>query len=164
VSLSFCYQTVNSQILKSSLAVFIAEVLHHALKEEQPNEPFFDFLEAAFEWLDNHEETANFHLIFLLQATRYLGFYPDTSEGHLSFFDLKEGCFSPNETLSCTSSENTELLQKLLKTTFDTESRIFSNLQRKQLLSVLLDYYQLHLDGFVRPRSVEVFQEVFAMP
>lgn len=164
VSLSFCYQTLSSQMLKSSLAVFIAEVLYHAIKEEQPNKPFFDFLEAAFKWLDNHDETANFHLVLLLQATRYLGFYPDTSEINLPFFDLKEGRFSNSQTISCTSPENTCLLQKLLKVTFETESKIFSNLQRKVLLKTILDYYQIHLDGFVRPRSLEVFQEVFATP
>jgi DNA repair protein RecO (recombination protein O) len=34
---------------------------------------FFDFLEAALLWLDNHDEI-NFHLILMLETTKYLGF------------------------------------------------------------------------------------------
>ena len=40
----------------------------------------FSYLETAFKWLDLHDKIANFHLLFLLNLTRFLGFYPDTTE------------------------------------------------------------------------------------
>ena len=47
-------------------------------------------------WLDEHEDMANFHLIFLLEASKYLGFYPDISDIDLPFLDkyLKKKLFS----------------------------------------------------------------------
>jgi DNA repair protein RecO (recombination protein O) len=51
----------------------------------------FDFLEAALLWLDNHDEMANFHLILMLETTKYLGFYPDTSDMDMPFFEMTEG-------------------------------------------------------------------------
>jgi DNA repair protein RecO (recombination protein O) len=50
----------------------------------------FDFLEAALLWLDNHDEMANFHLILMLETTKYLGFYPDTSDMDMPF-EMTEG-------------------------------------------------------------------------
>jgi DNA repair protein RecO (recombination protein O) len=53
--------------------MFVSEVLHHSIHEEENNESLFDFL-AALLWLDNHDEMANFHLILMLETTKYLGF------------------------------------------------------------------------------------------
>jgi DNA repair protein RecO (recombination protein O) len=41
-------------------------------------------------WLDNHDEMANFHLILMLETTKYLGFYPDTSDMDMPF-EMTEG-------------------------------------------------------------------------
>ena len=55
-------------------------MLHHSIQEEEKNEDLFTFLVTALIWLDTHEETSNFHLILLLEITKFLGFYPDISE------------------------------------------------------------------------------------
>jgi DNA repair protein RecO (recombination protein O) len=44
-------------------------------------------------WLDNHDEMANFHLILMLETTKYLGFYPDTSDMDMPF-EMTEGFYS----------------------------------------------------------------------
>jgi DNA repair protein RecO (recombination protein O) len=44
--------------------MFVSEVLHHSIHEEEKRVAF-DFLEAAL--LDNHDEMANFHLILMLK-------------------------------------------------------------------------------------------------
>jgi DNA repair protein RecO (recombination protein O) len=54
--------------------------LHHSIHEEEKNEALFTFLETALIWLDTHNDTANFHLILLLEITKYFGFYPDISQ------------------------------------------------------------------------------------
>jgi DNA repair protein RecO (recombination protein O) len=68
--------------------MFVSEVLHHSIHEEE--RVAFDFLEAALLWLDNHDEMANFHLILMLETTKYLGFYPDTSDMDMPF-EMTEG-------------------------------------------------------------------------
>jgi DNA repair protein RecO (recombination protein O) len=70
--------------------MFVSEVLHHSIHEEEQRVAF-DFLEAALLWLDNHDEMANFHLILMLETTKYLGFYPDTSDMDMPFFEMTEG-------------------------------------------------------------------------
>ena len=56
--------------------MFLSEMLNHTIQEEEKNEALFTFLETALTWLDNHDEMANFHLILLLEITKFLGFYP----------------------------------------------------------------------------------------
>src|SRR5690606_37569836 len=93
IALAVPYQTISSDVIKSTIAIFVSELLHHSIREEEPNENLFDFLETALRWLDTHEETANFHLILTLHMTRFLGFYPDVTDLSAPFFDLKEGRF-----------------------------------------------------------------------
>jgi DNA repair protein RecO (recombination protein O) len=51
--------------------------------KRKENESLLPF-ETALHWLDNHDEIANFHLILLLETTKY-GFYPDTSDVDMPF-------------------------------------------------------------------------------
>jgi DNA repair protein RecO (recombination protein O) len=64
----------------------------YIIRSEEEKRVAFDFLEAALLWLDNHDEMANFHLILMLETTKYLGFYPDTSDMDMPF-EMTEGVF-----------------------------------------------------------------------
>ena len=67
---------------KSSIAMFLAEFLYRALKEEAPNEPLFAYLVHSIRWLDECENRsfANFHLVFLMRLSRFLGLYPNVDD------------------------------------------------------------------------------------
>jgi DNA repair protein RecO (recombination protein O) len=86
VKLAYVYQSICTDIVKSTVVLFLSEILHHSILEEEKNEKLFTFLETALLWLDAHEEAANFHLIVLLELTKHLGFYPDTTEIDFPFF------------------------------------------------------------------------------
>ena len=75
---------------KMAIALFVAECLYHALKGEQRDTALFDFLRSSIEWLDARQaHYANFHLVFLMHLTRFLGFYPNLQgDGSESCFDL----------------------------------------------------------------------------
>ena len=65
---------------KLALGLFVAEFLCHALRDEQQNEPLFDYIQGSIEWLDAASQSyANFHLVFLMRLSRFLGFYPNLS-------------------------------------------------------------------------------------
>ena len=83
------FQTIHSDVVKSTMTLFLSEMLHHSIHEEEKNEPLFHFIESALQWFDHHDEIANFHLIFLLEITKFLGFYPDISEIQFPFFEMK---------------------------------------------------------------------------
>jgi DNA repair protein RecO (recombination protein O) len=113
-------------------------------------------------WLDAHDDMANFHLIFLLEASKYLGFYPDISEMELPFFEMKEGNFSPFSTVSSLSEHDTLLFKKLINLKLESDIKTFHVIERQLLLKILIDYYSYHLEGFRKPKSVEVLKEVFS--
>lgn len=157
------YQSLHTNILKSSVVLFLSEVLRNAVKEEEANEPLFHYLEATFNWFDAHENIANFHLLFLLKLTRHLGFYPDTVDEEMEFFNLLDGTFQSIETNNyCVSNENLGLLKQLLGITFDDLSTVKLNQSgRAKFLMMLLEYYELHLQGFKKPKSLAVLNEIF---
>ena len=79
---------MHTDIPKNALTMFLAEMLGNSIVKEARNAPLFNFMEAALQWLDTHDRIANFHLFFLLELTKYLGFYPDTHLKDAPYFDL----------------------------------------------------------------------------
>jgi DNA repair protein RecO (recombination protein O) len=161
IKLGTPYQSINTDIVKSTIILFVSEVLHHCIREEEKNEALFSFLETALHWLDSHNEVANFHLILLLETSKFLGFYPDISTDE-RFFEMTEGVFAQDHGLSCLSENDTHLLKRLLRHKFGSDQKVFSANERQILLKILLDYYGLHLDGFRKPKSLDVLREVFS--
>jgi DNA repair protein RecO (recombination protein O) len=162
IKISTPFQTIHSDIYKSTIVMFISEVLHHSIHEEEKNESLFDFLEAALLWLDNHDEMANFHLILMLETTKYLGFYPDTSDIDMPFFEMIEGVFTPFHAISSLSEHETNLFKKLIALRFDTDQKVFHVIERQLVLKILINYYMHHLDGFKKPKSLDVLKEIFS--
>ncbi len=162
IKLETPFQSIHSDIFKSTMVMFLSEMLHHSIHEEETNESLFTFLETALRWLDHHDDIANFHLILLLEITKHLGFYPDTSDIDFPFFDTNEGIFSPMHTLHSLNAHETELFKKLIALKFENNQKTFHVSERKILLGIIIDYYSAHLDGFKRPKSLEVLTAVFA--
>jgi len=156
------FHSIHTDVVKSTIVMFISEILHHSIHEEEKNEHFFAFLETSLLWLDNHDEVANFHLILLLETTKYLGFYPDNSDSDAKFFEMIEGVFTPFHAVNSLSEHETHLLKRLINLKFDSDQKVFASVERQILLKILIDYYTLHLDGFRKPKSLDVLREVFA--
>lgn len=162
IRLSSSYHTINTDVVKSTIVIFLSEMLHHSIREEEKNQSLFTFLETALLWLDTHQQTTNFHLILLVEMTKFLGFYPDNSAIDFPFFEMNEGVFAALQGVGCLSEYETRLFKKLLDLKFDSDQKIFSGTERQVLLRILLDYYAIHLHGFKKPKSLEVLKEVFA--
>ena len=162
VKISSPFHSIHSDIFKSTMVLFLSEILHHSIHEEEKNESLFTFLEAALHWLDQHDEISNFHLILMLETTKYLGFYPDTSDMDMPFFEMIEGVFTPFNAISSLTEHETQLFKKLILLKFDNGQKTFHVIERQLLLKILIDYYSFHLDGFKRPKSLDVLKEVFS--
>jgi len=157
--------TIPYDVIKSSIALFLNEVLYKAVKQQAADENLFDFVFSAIEYLD-HEKAglANFHLIFLIKLTRFLGFYPDRYlAGEADYFDMKNGIFSrykPDGVLYL-SPPHTQNFTMLLQSGFENLPQIrLSNDERRYQLEKLLEYYSLHVEGFGNVRSLMVLEEV----
>lgn len=156
------FQTIHADIFKSTMVMFLSEMLHHSIQEEEKNEQLFLFLETALTWLDHHDEISNFHLILLLEITKYLGFYPDISEINLPHFEMNDGVFTLFQGASVLSEHETNLFKKLIDLKFDNDQKIFHVVERQILLKILIDYYSFHLEGFKKPKSLDILKEVFS--
>lgn len=156
------FQSIHTDIIKSTIVMFLSEMLHYSIQEEEKNEPLFIFLETALTWLDHHDEISNFHLILLLETTKYLGFYPDISEIDLPFFEMNEGVFTLFQSGNVLSENETNLFKKLIDLKFDSNEKVFHVVERQLLLKIIIDYYSFHLDGFKKPKSLEILKEIFS--
>ncbi len=155
------YKTLHTNLHKSTIVMFLSEVLQNAIREEEQNNIFFTFIETTLVWLDQHDNIANFHLIFMMEITKYLGFYPDLSQIENNFFEMKEGVFVHKQAISSLSAHQTMLLKKLLQLNFSNTEKNFHVTERQILLKIIIDYYVFHLDGFKIPKSLDILKEVF---
>ncbi|CAM3773999.1 DNA repair protein RecO [Flavobacterium branchiophilum] len=161
IKLAYFFQSINSHIYKSAMVMFLSEILNFSIHEEEKNEDLFVFIETALVWFDQHHDFSNFHLIFLLELSKFFGFYPDISEMEYPYFELTAGTFSPFQAISSLSLHETLLFKKLVLLKFDHDTKVFHHLERQQLLKILVHYYAIHLEGFRKPKSLEVLKQIF---
>lgn len=162
IRLANAYQTLTTNIVKSSLLLFLSEVLNTCIREEEKNEELYVFLETALLWLDHHESVSNFHLITLMEMSKFLGFYPAPPEHDRQVFDLAAGMFSDESATTSLDVPQTNLWKQLLLLKFESEELVFSARERQQLLQILMEYYRLHLGNFRTPKSLEVLRALFS--
>lgn len=140
-------------MVRTSLALFITELLGKCLKEEEPNEPLFQFLEHTVVALDSVEAgLESFHLSFMVHLAGYLGFGIETAGEFAA--GLREHRYS---------SPPDEVQQQALDLLLgDNELAPLSigKAARNALLAQLLFYYRTHLEGFGEMKSLEVLRAV----
>ncbi len=162
----YTFQSLPYNPYKSAIALFIVEFLYRALREEAENRPLFEYLLHSIEWLDACEEHfANFHLVFLMRLSRFLGLYPNTENYHRgSYFDLLNASFTPFKPFHNSYLKPDEAYQLLQLIRMNYETMHFfqmSRTERNRCLAIINEYYRLHLPDFPVLRSIEVLQELF---
>ena len=151
---------------KLSISLFIAEFLYYALRSEQRNEPLFDYIVNSIQWLDAQTNRfANFHLVFLMRLSRFLGFYPNLDHYQAGdYFDLRESVFLPVPPVhrDFLHPQEAEKIQLMMRMDFPTMHLFrMSHQERNRLLEVSLIYYRLHIPDFPELKSVSVLQELY---
>ena len=162
--IAYPYKTLQSDLSKTAIVFFLADVLRYAIQEEEENTALFQYLKTTIIWLDTYTTVSNFHLLFLLKLTQYLGFYPDADMLPATYFNLLDGTFEHAIVNPyCYEGSKVNTLKQLLGTKFDELNTIKLNQkQRTDFLAMLLQYYELHLHGFKKPRSLSVLNSIFS--
>jgi len=160
------FQTLHSDIRKSSQALFINEVVYKSVKEEESNPELFRFLYRSIIELDRTGVfIPYFHLKFMAQLTSYLGFAPGTNYAEGSWFNLREGVYQKNKPdhTNCIDPQNTVYF-KLLQSPESDPGHVISipSASRKMLMEKLIEFYELHLPWFAGLRSPEILHEVLS--
>jgi len=167
VKTAYPFASIPFNIKKSSIAIFINEVLYKSIKEEEKNDVLFQFLYNSIQILDMKEEgLAEFHILFLVQLSKYLGFFP---KGNFSdkkqTFDLLEGKFIKGSEISDSlmNKPYSEYLYQLLSLNYDSLKRfkLPGNI-KNEFLEYLLKYFRMHIPGFGELNSHLILREVLS--
>lgn len=161
------FQTLPYDPYKSSIAMFLAEFLCRALREEAENAPLFAYLEHSVCWLDECVRNfSNFHLVFLMRFSRFLGLYPNTEHyAQGCFFDMLNACFVSSRPShgAFLEPEEASRVHLLMRMNYETMHLFaMSRRERNRCLVIINDYYRLHLPDFPVLKSLEVLKELFA--
>ena len=146
------YCSIPYNLLKSSVALFLSEVLIKCLKEEERNEDLFNFLECSLIDFDRNDFNEQFHIQFLIGLSYFLGFFPNMEKSNLQYFDLINGCFSDNKNGHKHFIDNSEDLLSALK--------LKPVKNKRAILNYILMYYQIHVEGFGNIKSKNVLKKV----
>jgi DNA repair protein RecO (recombination protein O) len=165
------YMDLPFSPLKSSIAMFVSEFLCAARRSEGENLPLYKYVETSLRWLDvadtknQSSGVANFHLVFLMHLSRFLGIYPNLENCHCPYFDLVAGEYCERQPAHShfLRDEEARVLPLLFRMDYGTMHVYrFNRQQRQRSLEVLLDYYRIHIPQFPQLKSLEVLVELFS--
>lgn len=161
------FKTIPYNIIKSSIVIFLNEVLYKSIRQQAADESLFDYIFNTIAWFDETEElNPNFHLSFLLKLTRFLGFYPnDKRRSDQIYFDLHEGEFVSRQPIHLNFLELNDALRfiSLFNTPLEKIIEIkFSNEQRRFLLDKILVFYTLHTASFGEVQSHKILETLLS--
>lgn len=159
--------TIHNNIVKSSIALFIAEIMYKTLREVEPNKPLFDFIYNSIQILDlQNSGIENYHLVFLLLLSKYLGISAVNEEQNSVEFTTIEqpALINKGKGLSLIlTAEEKKALNQLHEYSFKNLEKIkIDNNTRVNLLTKFVEYYKLHLEGIGTIKSLSVLKEVFS--
>ncbi|MBN1117452.1 MAG: DNA repair protein RecO [Bacteroidales bacterium] len=148
LSLKHAFHNLHTNIVKNTIALFVAEVLNKSLKDTEGNNSLFDYLESSIQILDICQEGyVNFHLVFMVQFTRFLGIFPQNN--------LELDSYQSEE-------EKVKLHDIIPYSLKDLHKLTLTNTTRNLLVKSIVDYYRYHLDGISEIKSIKVLHEVFS--
>jgi len=151
--------------VKNALALFISEVLFRTLRQTEPDDSLYLFIENSILQLDcTVKGISNFHLVFLLKLTRYLGFEPNQDDAQVNYFDLMNGVFlkeKPLHTHFTLPEVSSDFIRVLNADYSNMHNLAFTRARRAGLIQSIVEYYQLHIPDFHGLHSLSVLQSLF---
>ena len=164
-TIAYPYTNIPFNDIKRSVCLFLSEIIQKSITESSVNEQLFTFIENALKYYDLiPEKYSNFHLWFLLQLSKHLGFAPLSTFVINSYFDMLEGVFvpfQPNHSFYL-QPEKSEIFNKLLKTSIDDYHLInLPRILRNEILHDLVAYYKIHIQSVKEIKSLEILEEVY---
>jgi DNA repair protein RecO (recombination protein O) len=157
---------LSADIRKSAIAMFLCEMMLQTFQHQEPQTQAFDYIYKSVLTLDMQERNlSTFHISFLLQLSKFLGFAPGGGySAQKCFFNLREGVYQHEPDIAGQSlgSEESACFYRLSQTNPESETDLhIPQPIRKTLLARTIDYYRLHMEGFREIKSHQVLDVVF---
>ena len=169
VTLSHYYKSVAFDIKKTSIMLFVSELLSKTITETEVDHLLFGYVYDSMLWLDDAtSDYLNFPVVFALNLSKYLGFYPNFDtyiKG--SCFDMMDGNFK------LTKNDVYQIDEELSEALFylgtqdhrnsEPHNYKLTNRIRHFLLDAMVAYYKLHSSDFRDMKSYEVLRTVLSV-
>jgi DNA repair protein RecO (recombination protein O) len=160
------FHAIPFQPDKGAIALFLSEIFYKTLREEEGNPAMFEFLENAIQFMDRMEHgVANFHLWLMLHFSKYLGFFPIDNFSNVNcVFDLQNGRFYNPALISVSNAERdlAQWIHQLITLSPENIPSLELNHRlRNDIISLLIEYYHIHLGHLGPIKSLPVLQGVF---
>jgi len=158
------FSTIYQSPVKIAQSLFIAEVLHHTIKEEEANPNLFDFIHTTIHYFDAFSgNIPNFHLKFLLDFSRFLGFFPTNNFTEKTpYFQFTDGVFLNHYADTCLDIAKSSVIGNLLNCKINELQLIPLNRNQRQIIvKHLIDYYKWHIPSLPLFKTTDVLEAVF---
>ena len=151
----FPHRLIPFDFARTSIALFMTEVINRSIYEGYQNDWLFDFLEESVMTLDKSGcNLGHFPLVFLIEKAKYLGFAPEAAEGFL--IESIHHPFVPEEI-----NITIDYLEDLLTHRFESSFTIPIALRRK-LLDYLLEFHSEHLEHPAPIKSLPIIRQLMS--
>jgi len=158
------FESVPFHPIKSTIVFFEVEVLQSILHEGVKDEQLFRFIVHELCWLDGNLSLTNYPVFWLLELTKYLGFFPFKPTNKTPFFDLVNGHFLGSAPMH-TNYKNgieVELLSEFIGLTKDELLQAdIPKKYRKNCLSILTEFYKFHIPNFNLKDSIAIIESIW---
>ncbi len=166
IRIAIPFTSIPFNPVKTSLVLFMAEVMYKVLKHPVQDIFLYQFLEESICNLDVCEiGLGNFHLFFLSGLAMQMGFAPELSEDKENrFFDLLNGEFISQrpQHLHYIQDKAAQNFKDLMELNFDNLSSIsLSRKERAESLDFFIEYFKLHIPDFYTLKSVDVMYKLW---
>lgn len=158
--------SIQGNMIKTSIVFFLSEFLTRILKDTDEFQIIYNYLSQSIQVLEETQKgLANFHLVFMLKLTRFLGFYPNLEDYHKNdYFDMLNGIFVSSQPLHnhYINKIESKTLSLLARITFENMHYFeFSRQDRLNIINRMLEYYRIHLHEFQSLKSLDILHELF---
>ena len=159
------YTSIPYQIEKSSIILFLSEILNKILKNDYFEEQVFDYIINSLNIFDLQEACfTNFHLSFLTQLLKLLGFEINNNYSDKNiFFNIKNSCFSEFYDIKNSINKiNSKIISDVLEIKIQDNNKIvMNNKTRQQILNIILNYYSFHIEDLQNINSLKILNQIF---
>ncbi|MEG1554761.1 MAG: DNA repair protein RecO C-terminal domain-containing protein [Rikenellaceae bacterium] len=152
-------------INKSTVALFMGEVIYKIVRDVEPDPLLFDFLYSSIVSLDKlHGGEASYHLYFMTKLLPFLGYCPQNTYMENSFFDMKRSLFvviRPSHPNYFEVSES-RLFSRFISADLTVLPEIkCGRALRVSLLNNIISYISLHHETNYNIVSLKILSEIF---
>ena len=169
--------TLRSDIYKSSIAIFISEILGKTVRESEANPHLYSYISSSIQILEHLQGgVANFHIHFITHLCKMLGFMPlDNYSSSATVFDIAMAKFIPAPYGAALygsqlmGEQESMLLHTLINTPSTNLDTLYCGARELKLSGEsrisyakrMIEYISHHIGNNIEIKSLDILHQIF---